>query len=59
MLALQKSYLFSILKIYESGCNEGSLNYYLDYYLAPEIKEFKSFIFSDYKIHTTVSSKRK
>lgn len=42
-------------KIYESGGNEGSYAHYLEHHLAPEMKEFKSFTFSDYKVDTTVS----
>lgn len=41
-------------KIYESGGNEGSYAHYLDHHLSPEIKEFKSFTFSDYKVDVTV-----
>ncbi|WP_445715828.1 YybH family protein [Flavobacterium sp.] len=42
-------------KIYESGGNEGSYAHYLEHHLAPEMKEFKSFTFSDYKVDATVS----
>jgi ketosteroid isomerase-like protein len=42
-------------KIYESGGNEGSYAHYLEHHLAPEMKEFKSFTFSDYKVDVTVS----
>lgn len=35
-------------KIYESGSSEGSYAHYLEHHLAPELKEFKSFTFSDY-----------
>lgn len=37
-------------KIYESGGSEGSYANYLEHHLAPELKEFKSFKFSDYKV---------
>lgn len=48
--------LFTIdSKIYESGGNEGSYTHYLEHHLAPEMKEFKSFTFSDYKVDVTVS----
>ncbi|MBX9889080.1 MAG: nuclear transport factor 2 family protein [Flavobacteriaceae bacterium] len=42
-------------KIYESGGNEGSYAHYLEHHLASEMKAFKSFTFSDYKVDTTVS----
>lgn len=42
-------------KIYESGGNEGSYTHYLEHHLAPEMKEFKSFTFSDYKVDITVN----
>lgn len=42
-------------KIYESGGNEGSYAHYLEHHLSPEMKEFKSFTFSDYKVDATVS----
>ncbi|EIA07109.1 MULTISPECIES: YybH family protein [Flavobacterium] len=42
-------------KIYESGGNEGSYAHYLEHHLAPEMKAFKSFTFSDYKVAVTVS----
>lgn len=42
-------------KIYESGGNEGSYVHYLEHHLAPEMKAFKSFTFSDYKVAVTMS----
>jgi|TARA_R110002126_G_scaffold216822_1_gene362802 uncharacterized protein (TIGR02246 family) len=42
-------------KIYESGGNEGSYAHYLEHHLAPEMKAFKSFTFSDYKVAVTMS----
>ena len=42
-------------KIYESGGSEGSYAHYMEHHLAPELKEFKSFNFSDYKVDVTVS----
>ena len=42
-------------KIYESGGNEGSYAHYLEHHLASEMKEFKSFTFSDYKVDVNVS----
>lgn len=37
-------------KIYESGGNEGNYTHYLEHHLVPELKEFKSFTYSDYKV---------
>lgn len=37
-------------KIFESGGYEGTYARYLDHHLGPELKEFKSFQFSDYKV---------
>lgn len=42
-------------KIYESGGSEGNYAHYLEHHLGPELKEFKSFNFSDYKVEVTVS----
>lgn len=36
-------------KIYESGGSEGSYAHYKEHHLTPELKEFKSFTFSNYK----------
>ena len=41
-------------KIYESGGNEGSYAHYLEHHLAPELKEFKSFTFNNYKVEVQV-----
>lgn len=41
-------------KIYESGGSEGNYAHYLEHHLAPELKEFKSFTFSDYKVEVQV-----
>ncbi len=41
-------------KIYESGGSEGSYAHYLEHHLAPELKEFKSFTYSDYKVEVQV-----
>lgn len=35
-------------RVYESGSSEGSYAHYLEHHLLPELKEFKSFTFSDY-----------
>ena len=41
--------------IFEQGSNEGSIAHYLEHHLGPEMKEFKSFKFHDYKIDVVVS----
>ena len=41
-------------KIYESGGSEGTFAHYLEHHLAPEFKEFKSFIYNDYKVDVEV-----
>lgn len=41
--------------IYEGGNSEGTIDHYLQHHLAPELKEFKSFTFSDYKVDVTLS----
>jgi len=40
--------------VFESGGVEGTYSNYLDHHLGPELKEFKSFTFNDYKINVTV-----
>lgn len=42
-------------KVYEGGSDEGSIRTYLGHHLAPELKEFKSFTFSDYKVDAVVN----
>lgn len=37
-------------KVYEGGSDEGTIQNYLGHHLAPELKVFKSFTFSDYKV---------
>src|SRR3546814_13433594 len=37
-------------QIFESGGVEGNFAHYRDHHLGPELKEFKSFIFRNYKI---------
>ena len=37
-------------RIYESGSSEGNYANYLEHHLIPELKEFKSFTYSDYKV---------
>lgn len=41
-------------KIYESGGSEGNYTNYLEHHLTPELKEFKSFAYSDYKVEVQV-----
>lgn len=41
-------------KVYESGGSEGTYAHYLEHHLTPELKEFKSFTFSDYKADVQV-----
>ena len=44
-------------KIYESGGSEGNYTHYLEHHLTPELKEFKSFTYSDYKVEVEVDGK--
>lgn len=37
-------------KVFETGGSEGSYSEYLGHHLGPELKKFKSFRFSDYKV---------
>lgn len=41
-------------KIFESGSVEGTYSHYMEHHLKPELKEFKSFKFYDYKVEVTV-----
>lgn len=41
-------------KIYESGGSEGNYAHYLEHHLSPELKEFKSFTYGDYKVDVQV-----
>ena len=41
-------------KIFESGGSEGNYANYLEHHLSPELKEFKSFTYSDYKAEVQV-----
>lgn len=41
-------------KIYESGGSEGNYAHYLEHHLTPELKEFKSFTYSDYKVELDI-----
>ena len=44
-------------KIYESGGREGNYAHYLEHHLTPELKEFKSFKFSDYVVEVQIDGK--
>ncbi len=41
-------------EVIESGKIEGTISAYLDHHLGPELKEFKSFTFSDYTVEVQV-----
>lgn len=41
-------------KIYESGGSEGNYAHYKEHHLTPELKEFKSFNFSNYKVEIQI-----
>jgi hypothetical protein len=36
--------------IFESGCSEGNYTHYLAHHLTPELGEFKSFKYANYKV---------
>jgi len=42
-------------KVFEQAKDEGTIGHYLEHHLGPELKEFKSFTFSDYKVDVTIS----
>lgn len=42
-------------KVFEQAKDEGTIGHYLEHHLGPELKEFKSFTFSDYKVDVTVT----
>lgn len=42
-------------KIYEQASDEGTIGHYLEHHLGPELKEFKTFKFSDYKVDVTIA----
>ena len=44
-------------KIYESGGVEGNYAHYLEHHLTPELKEFKSFTYNNYKVQVEVDGK--
>ena len=42
-------------KVFEQAKDEGTISHYLEHHLGPELKDFKSFTFSDYKVMVTVT----
>ena len=42
-------------KVFEQAKDEGTIGHYLEHHLGPELKAFKSFTFSDYKVAVTVT----
>ncbi len=42
-------------KVFEQAKDEGTIGHYLQHHLGPELKEFKSFSFSDYKVDVTIA----
>jgi ketosteroid isomerase-like protein len=42
-------------KVFEQAKDEGTIGHYLEHHLAPELKAFKSFTFSDYKVDVTIA----
>lgn len=41
-------------KVIEQGKDEGTISHYLEHHLGPELKDFKSFKFSNYKVDVNV-----
>jgi ketosteroid isomerase-like protein len=42
-------------KVFEQAKDEGTISHYMEHHLGPELKEFKSFTFSEYKVDVTVA----
>lgn len=42
-------------KVFEQAKDEGTIGHYLEHHLGPELKDFKSFTFSDYKVDVIVT----
>ncbi len=42
-------------KVFEQAKDEGTIGHYMEHHLGPELKEFKSFTFSDYQVDVTVT----
>ncbi len=40
--------------VFESGGVEGTYTHYLEHHLGPELKDFKSFVFNDYKVDVRI-----
>ena len=40
--------------VYENGSSEGTISHYLEHHLGPELKDFKSFSFNNYKVDVQV-----
>ena len=42
-------------KVFEQAKDEGTIAHYLQHHLGPELKEFKSFTYSEYKVMVTIT----
>jgi ketosteroid isomerase-like protein len=42
-------------KVIEQGKDEGTISHYLEHHLGPELKDFKSFKFSNYKVDVNLN----
>jgi ketosteroid isomerase-like protein len=42
-------------KVFEQAKDEGTIGHYMEHHLGTELKEFKSFTFSDYKVDVTMA----
>ena len=42
-------------RVFEGGKDEGGIKGYLDHHLGPELKAFKSFTYSDYKVDVKIT----
>ena len=42
-------------KVFEQAKDEGTIGHYLEHHLGPELKAFRSFTFSDYKVDLTLA----
>lgn len=42
-------------KVFEQAKDEGTISHYLQHHLGPELKAFKSFTFSEYKVDVTIA----
>lgn len=42
-------------KVIEQAKDEGTISHYLEHHLGPELKDFKSFKFSDYKVDVKIN----